>query len=325
MVEQKAASTQPKNRMRIFQLPLKASLVIAIAALVGCGSDSYDDYSSSGTSEAKMSPSQLKRQVNIERDLIPRGVHARRYRRYMKPRYITIHSTQNFAYGADARKHSLALKRGKLRAYKRRGGNRIGYLVWHYTIDQSRAVQHLPDNEQGEHADFDGPGNNYSLGLEMCENRGNSRSRTIERTAKLTAYLMHKHKIPLRRVVPHYHWKRRGLSKPHKNCPHFLLDNGRPGRKWRWFLRKVNAYYRMISSSASSPSVYQQPQPTQYPRPYYQPTTPSYPRSPYYTPPRPSYPSYPQYPSRPTYPSYPSYPTYPSYPSRPSYGGYSVP
>lgn len=185
----------------------------------------------------------------MKSDLIPRGRHARKYHRSMDPRYITIHSTQNFSTGADALRHSEALKNGKLRSRKRRGGNRIGYLVWHYTVDEDRVVQHLPTNEQGEHADFDGPGNRYSIGIEMCENRGNSRSATIERTAKLTAYLMHEHDISLRRVVPHYHWPRRGLSPSHKNCPHYLLDNGRPGAKWQWFLAKVNKYYQSIDKS----------------------------------------------------------------------------
>lgn len=206
------------------------------------------------------SPSQLYREVNVKVDLIPRGRHARKYRRSMRPRYITIHSTQNYSSSADALRHSQALKNGKLRARKRKGGNRIGYLVWHYTIDQSRAVQHLPTNEQGEHADFDGPGNRYSIGLEMCENRGNSRSATLERTAKLAAYLMHKYKIPLRKVVPHYHWPRKGLSQPHKNCPHYLLDHGRPGAKWQWFLAKVNKHYKSISTpTAPSASPYTQP------------------------------------------------------------------
>ncbi|MFK7909675.1 MAG: N-acetylmuramoyl-L-alanine amidase [Akkermansiaceae bacterium] len=204
-------------------------------------------------------PSQLYKEANVKQDIIPRGRHARKYRRAMRPRYITIHSTQNYSSSADAWRHSLALKNGKLRARKRKGGNRIGYLVWHFTIDQHRAVQHLPTNEQGEHADFDGPGNNYSIGLEMCENRGNSRSATIERTAKLAAYLMHKYKIPLRKVVPHYHWPRKGLSKPHKNCPHYLLDNGHPGAKWQWFLAKVNKHYKSITTPSRSSSPYATP------------------------------------------------------------------
>jgi len=189
----------------------------------------------------------LLRQVNLKSDMVPRGTHGRRVVRRMNPRYITIHSTQNWS--ADAERHSLALKRGALRAPKRRGGNRIGYLIWHFTVDDDSAVQHMPTNEQGEHADFDGPGNNYSIGIEMCENRDGNLSVTVDRTAKLTAYLMYKHGIPLSRVVPHYHWPRHGTSRPHKNCPHFLMDNGRPGRKWRNFQNRVNGYYRAIRSS----------------------------------------------------------------------------
>ncbi len=196
------------------------------------------------------SPASLYREANVKKSYIPNGRHARKYKRRLDPKYITIHSTQNFSSGADAWRHAKALNAGKLRAYKRKGGNRIGYLTWHFTVDQSVVVQHLPTNEQGEHADFDGPGNNTSLAIEMCEHRGNSRSATIERTAKLTAWLMYQHKIPLRKVVPHYHWKRKGLSKPHKNCPHYLLDNGRPGAKWQWFLAKVNKHYKSITSGA---------------------------------------------------------------------------
>ena len=203
---------------------------------------------------ARKSAATLYGEVNVKQDLIPRGRHARKYHRSMQPRYITIHSTQNFSRGADALRHSEALKNGKLRARKIRGFNRIGYLVWHFSVDEDRAVQHLPTNEQGEHADFSGPGNRYSIGIEMCENKGNSRAATIERTAKLTAYLMQKHDISLRKVVPHYHWPRRGVSQPHKNCPHYLLDNGHPGGKWQWFLAKVNKYYQAIGGSNPQPS-----------------------------------------------------------------------
>ena len=203
---------------------------------------------------ARKSAATLYGEVNVKQDLIPRGRHARKYHRSMQPRYITIHSTQNFSRGADALRHSEALKNGKLRARKLRGYNRIGYLVWHYTVDEDRAVQHLPTNEQGEQAEGRVPGNRYSIGIEMCENKGNSRSATIERTAKLTAYLMQKHNISLRKVVPHYHWPRRGVSQPHKNCPHYLLDNGHPGGKWQWFLAKVNKYYQAIVGSIPQPS-----------------------------------------------------------------------
>ena len=180
------------------------------------------------------SPEQLLQEVNLRKDLIPAGRVGRTWFRPMKPRYITIHSTQN--YSGNAYNHALALKRGALRATRRKGGNRIGYLTWHFTVQDDVAIQHLPCREQGEHADFDGPGNNYSIGIEMCEHRGNDLALTLDKTARLTAYLAYVYKIPLGNVVPHYHWPRNGLNPPNKNCPHFLMENGRPGPRWRWFL-----------------------------------------------------------------------------------------
>ena len=205
-------------------------------------------FSAGGAAATSAGFPELLRSVNLKQDMVRKGTHGRRVVRRMTPRYITIHSTQNYSPEAGAERHALALKHGKLRAPKRRGGNRIGYLIWHYSVDDRLAVQHMPTGEQGEHADFDGPGNRYSIGIEMCENRGSNLNATIDRTARLTAWLMHEHGIPLSRVVPHYHWPRRGLSTPHKNCPHFLLENGRPGRKWRAFLGRVNHYYRSALS-----------------------------------------------------------------------------
>lgn len=186
----------------------------------------------------------LMREVRLNVDMVPKGTFGRKVVRPMRPRYITIHSTQN--YSADAERHGLALKRGALRSGKRPGGNRIGFLIWHFSVDDNSAVQHMPTSEQGEHADFSGPGNLYSIGIEMCEERGSNLSATIDRTAKLTAVLMKQHGIPLKNVVPHYHWPRGGKTPPNKNCPHFLLDNGKPGRKWKWFLSRVNNYYSRL-------------------------------------------------------------------------------
>jgi N-acetylmuramoyl-L-alanine amidase len=186
----------------------------------------------------------MMRQVNLRVDMVRRGTHGRKVVRPMTPRYITIHATEN--YSADAAQHSLALKNGALRSPKTRYGNRIGYLIWHFTVDDHRAIQHMPTNEQGEHADFGGPGNRLSIGIEMCENRSGNLSATVERTARLTAVLMKRNGIPLGNVVPHYHWPRRGKHPPNKNCPHFLMQNGRPGAKWRGFLGRVNYYYRQL-------------------------------------------------------------------------------
>ena len=190
----------------------------------------------------------LLREVHLRSDMVARGTYGRRVVRPMTPQYITIHSTEN--KDADASRHALALKRGALRSGMRPGGNRIGFLIWHFTVDDHVAIRHMPISEQGEHADFDGPGNRLSIGIEMCENRGNNWQATLDRSAKLTAYLMWRNHIPLRNVVPHYHWPRRGKHPSNKNCPHLLMDYGRPGAKWRAFLNRVNFYYHRLAAAA---------------------------------------------------------------------------
>lgn len=189
----------------------------------------------------RKSPTSLLSEAKVRKDYLPANARGRRGQSSMRPRYITIHSTQNWSQGADAWRHSLALKRSKL-----------GKLSWHFTTDENVAVQHLPTNITGRHADYDGPGNKYSIGIEMCEHPGNSRARTVERTAKLAAFLMYKYDIPISKVVPHYHWPRHGRSPAHKNCPHFLLDNGRPGRKWQGFQSTVKKYHDQITTSGAA-------------------------------------------------------------------------
>ncbi len=213
----------------------------------------YDPSQSGQAKTDKQKLQKLRNSIRITQQILPRNSRSRtRYR--MTPQYITIHSTQNWKAGADALRHSLALRRGAL-----------GKIGWHYTTDEDIAVQHIPDNEQGNHAEnYRGPGNRYSIGIEMCEHPGNSRSATIDKTAKLAAYLMHTYNIPLSRVVPHYNWPRRGYKVANKNCPHFLLNNGRPGRKWRNFLKKVNNYYKKALLSNNTPP---RPSPTVGTRP----------------------------------------------------------
>ena len=183
-------------------------------------------------------------QPRIVEAYIPRGRYGRHRIRRMNPRYITVHSTQNFSRSGNALAHARMLQRGALKGRK----NSLGYITWHFTVDDHSIYQSLPENEQGQHADYEGPGNRYSIGIEMCENAGNSRSATVDKTARLVAWLMHRHKIPLNRVVPHQHWRMiryaDGRDLGHKNCPHFLMDGGRPGRKWQGFLAKVNRHYR---------------------------------------------------------------------------------
>ncbi len=188
--------------------------------------------------DSSICPDVLRTQVNITVDLIPPNRFGRKGKRPMTPRFITIHSTQN--YTGDAFDHARALKKGALR------GGVIGYLSWHFTVQEDVVIQHIPTSEQGEHADFNGPGNRTSIGIEMCEHQGNNILATMERTAKLTASLMYHHDIPIQNVVPHYHWPRAGYDPPNKNCPHFLLEDGRPRDTWKWFVSRVHRHHKRI-------------------------------------------------------------------------------
>jgi len=183
-------------------------------------------------------PGDAQKEINLNVSLIPEGKYGRRLKREMQPTYITIHSTQNPT--GDAYAHAKALGRGALR------GGVCGYLCWHFTVQEDVVIQHLPTNERGEHADFDGPGNTYSIGIEMCEHEGNDQVATMERTAKLAATLMYYHKIPIENIRAHYHWPRAGYNPPNKDCPHFLLENGLPGETWRWFVGRVNRHYTRL-------------------------------------------------------------------------------
>ncbi len=228
---------------------INITLPIAVLAIVGfsvtsllpgCASTRGKSWESQlgAVPQSPVPLEKLREEVRVQEDMIQKGRFGRRLDRPMTPQYITIHSTQN--YTGDAFAHAKALKRGALK------GGVCGYMCWHYTVQDNTAIQHIPTNERGEHADFDGPGNRYSIGIEMCEHKGNNQARTIDRTAKLAATLMMEHNIPLENVVPHYHWPRRGYTTPNKNCPHFLMDDGEPKATWKWFQGRVEGHYNRL-------------------------------------------------------------------------------
>ena len=182
-------------------------------------------------------------ELKITQNIIPPGKCGRPLHRPMRPTFITIHSTDNTSRSADALHHALAMKKGL-----RGRHNRTGFLTWHFTVDDHSIYQTLPTNETGEHADYEGPGNRSSIGIEMCVNRGNNIDITIDRTAQLTARLMRQYNIPLDHVVPHMHWRMirysDGRNLGFKQCPRILLDGGRLGPKWSAFIAKVSFYAR---------------------------------------------------------------------------------
>ena len=206
----------------------------ALLALTSCSEPSGKagmapmiSFKPSGVPVVKRSPRQLLAECNVRPMFMTKSSTLRRRSTRMKPRYITMHNTENPS--ADAMQHARALNNGALRCN------------WHYTVDPYVTMQHIPLNETGRHADRGGPGDMYSIGIEMGEVRSHNPIVTWNRSAKLTAVLMKQYHIPLRNVVPHYYWTG-------KNCPAPLLTNGRPGHKWSWFISRVDYYRRCLET-----------------------------------------------------------------------------
>jgi N-acetylmuramoyl-L-alanine amidase len=222
-----------------------ALLLLAAVILSGCSTPSSPSAYRGGTSVGGGRPVALRQgsapaAINLQQMIVPPGRYGRRIEFPLHARYITIHSTDN--PGAGALQHARGMANGAFRGKSQ--WNRTGYLTWHFTVDDQVAIQSLPLNIQGEHADHDGPGNNYSIGIEICEYRNlRKQAEAIDRAARLTAWLMHEEGIPLDHVVPHYHWPQKHFHNYQKGCPRVLLDHGKPGPRWDAFLRKVQSYY----------------------------------------------------------------------------------
>lgn len=164
--------------------------------------------------------------VQIIQDLIPKGRRNRPGYR-LDPKYITIHDTANTQSGADAKAHANYVKSAAAAAIP---------ASWHFTVDDSVIIQHLPLNENGWHAGdgTNGTGNRQSIGIEICENRDGNRAKAEANAAWLVAKLLREFNLGLDRVKQHYDWSG-------KNCPRVL--RGRPGG-WEGFLAAVEAHLK---------------------------------------------------------------------------------
>lgn len=209
--------------------------------LVGCAATSQvsQTVTSSSASPGTLRQSPAPDAVNLRQMIVPAGRYGRHIEFPLHATYITIHSTDN--PNATALQHARGMAAGAFRGKSK--WNRTGYLTWHFTVDDVQAIQSLPLDIQGEHADHDGQGNVTSIGIEICELRDPRRqAAAIDRAARLTAWLMKEKGIPLDHVVPHYHWPQYHFHGYQKNCPRILLEHGKPGPHWDAFLQKIDGY-----------------------------------------------------------------------------------
>ena len=142
----------------------------------------------------------------------------------MAPKYITIHNTGNDSVGATAEMHSIYLH----------GQTHEKYLSWHFTVDDSEIIQHLPLNEIGYHAgDADGDGNYRSIGIEICENADGNYAQAERNAAKLVAEILYEYNMSVDQVVPHQHWSG-------KDCPYNMLHGTKESLGWDGFLSLIS-------------------------------------------------------------------------------------
>ncbi|OJE37823.1 N-acetylmuramoyl-L-alanine amidase [Bacillus proteolyticus] len=165
--------------------------------------------------------------VPLKEMIVPTGNENIRPGNAMKPKYITIHETDNYSVGANARNHAQYL-------YSQATGTTDRSASWHFTVDDKEIYQHLPLNENGWHAGdgAEGTGNRESIAIEIAVNQDGDYNKAVENARKLAAYLMGELNIPLENVKKHQFWSG-------KNCPAIMIKNN----AWEPFLQGTKAYY----------------------------------------------------------------------------------
>lgn len=134
--------------------------------------------------------------------------------------YVTIHETDNTDPKATAAAHGKYLLTAD--------------ASWHYTVDDTEIIQHLPDDEHGWHAGDgrNGIGNTQSLGIEICVNEGGNLYLAYLNAAWLAARKLMQNGLPLERLKTHNWWSE-------KDCPRRLRANKAGPMGWEWFMGMV--------------------------------------------------------------------------------------
>lgn len=160
--------------------------------------------------------------VAIKQQIVSQNVmNIRSYGHGNPCKYITIHQTGNTSKGADAQAHANIQSRLNPRQ-----------ASWHYQVDDKEIIQSFPDTVKCWHAgDGDGPGNTSSIAIEICINSDGDYKKAVQNAAKLTKYLMDKHRLGIDKVKQHGDWYR-------KDCP-AQLRHGYKGITWDDFITMV--------------------------------------------------------------------------------------
>ena len=144
-------------------------------------------------------------------------------------KYITIHETDNWSYGANAQMH-------------RNYVNGNSPSTYHYAVDDTQAIQILEHSIMAWHGgDGRGSGNTESIAIEICVNRDGNYNKAVQNAIELTRHIMNVENITALNVVQHNHWSG-------KNCPR-ALRHGRNGITWKAFKNALDDVKLAIPTS----------------------------------------------------------------------------
>lgn len=131
-----------------------------------------------------------------------------------QPDYLTVHETGNRDAGANAEMH---------RRFTHNGGG-TDQVSFHWTVDDTEAIQLLPHDETAWHAgdSTTGAGNRDSIAIEVCVNADGDWARTLANLVALLARLCRELGLGPERIVQHNRWSG-------KNCPERLRRGEWPG------------------------------------------------------------------------------------------------
>ena len=155
----------------------------------------------------------------VEVRFIPAGQTMQRPGTPMQPTRTTWHDTGNPGARTNAESHA-----GWMAAGCPDGNGNPTYTSWHFTVDDGKAIQHIPLNEVAWHAGdgANGPGNLTSIAIEECVNSDRDAAKTRANAAELHAFLIKTLNLQSGTVngcVQHNYWSG-------KNCPEVIRNAG---------------------------------------------------------------------------------------------------
>lgn len=186
----------------------------------------------------------------VEVRLIPASQTNQRTGIAMNPAYSTWHDTGNPGKGANAESHARWMALG----CPDENGNPT-QTGWHFTVDDGKAIQHIPLNEVAWHAGdgYNGPGNRTSIAIEECVNSDRDAAKTRRNAAELHAFLIKNLKLQggtINALVQHNRWSG-------KNCPAVIRGAG----LWPSVVTQAGAFLAAGGGGTPSTPTYAQAHP----------------------------------------------------------------